>query len=1114
MTGPAVPQPVTSCCGGRVHARTACVNGGRNKYAVAPRSKLRMCPRSTPCNGCASLTSGKASSSCGSAASTCTSRHSWPSKYQDLRECRVAPLRASEADEGSSSTVKIHYHRPDEDYKGWTIHVWDGAVRATEWESGLAASGIDQYGLCFLVPVLRDAPELHFIVHRGDQQEATGVLNLQESHEAWMVAESCQVWTSTAPDLALIAAGDLSKAEAFWPGREYIAFQRPVPTKPSTVHQSSNLAFYLHASSTASLELTAQGVVNAEITLPLDVPSGGLEGSQLPPHILEKFPHISSLGYVLLPRSSDVDIERLVQCQLALEVKDLNSGIIVRATGVQIPGVLDEAFAYDGPLGAEFKDSEVDLRVWAPTAQSVNLLLFDSPDPRTSPVEVLAMTKDMLHKGVWCASSGTSQNWNGLYYNYEVKVFSPATMQIETSIATDPYSRSLSCNGLRTHICDIAQDSNLFPADWSRLGNVKPRVSAPSDIAIYELHIRDFSALDKTIPKAKRGTYAAFSERGSACVEHLKSISDAGMTHVHLLPTFDYGTVNERREEWKYAEDVAGRPLEEFPADSEEQQKAVFAVADEDSFNWGYDPVHYGVPEGSYASIPDGSTRILEFREMVSSINRTLGLNVVMDVVYNHNLGSGPHGPHSVLDKIVPGYYLRRDLSGNVEASTCMNNTACEHAMMSRLIVDDLVHWVRDYKIDGFRFDLMGHLMLATLQEALTQIRSLTLEEDGVRGEDVYFYGEGWDFAEVASSARGVNASQMNLYGTGIGSFNDRIREGVNGGSPFGDPRVQGFATGLYHLPNGFDQGTREYLKGELMGIGEKVMVAMAGNLRNYRFVNRYGDTVEGKDAFWEGSGSGYAASPEETVNYVSAHDNETLFDTIMYKVAPTVTLADRIRVNWTAMAIIAFSQGIPFFHAGDEILRSKSLDRDSYNSSDWFNRLDFTYETNNWGVGLPGEAKNGDKWDMMRPLLADPALKPSREQIVATVEHMKTILSIRMSSPLFRLKSLQDIQDRVHFYNTGVNQYPGVIVMEVADLQGVRQLDRRFQRIVVVVNPTPLEYCEESEEFKEAYTGRKLELHPSLIAQEYDSVIKRSLAGEGTVSVPGYTTAVFVEHR
>ena len=126
--------------------------------------------------------------------------------------------------------------------------------------------------------------------------------------------------------------------------------------------------------------------------------------------------------------------------------------------------------------------------------------------------------------------------------------------------------------------------------------------------------------------------------------------------------------------------------------------------------------MHYGVPEGSYASDPDGSSRILEFREMISSINRDIGLNVVMDVVYNHCLGSGPHGPHSVLDKIVPGYYLRRNLAGGVEESTCMNNTASEHAMMSRLIVDDLVHWAKDYKIDGFRFDLMGHIMLSTLQ--------------------------------------------------------------------------------------------------------------------------------------------------------------------------------------------------------------------------------------------------------------------------------------------------------------------------------------------------------------------------------------------------------------
>ena len=281
--------------------------------------------------------------------------------------------------------------------------------------------------------------------------------------------------------------------------------------------------------------------------------------------------------------------------------------------------------------------------------------------------------------------------------------------------------------------------------------------------------------------------------------------------------------------------------LASLPPNSSDQQAAVAAIARDDAFNWGYDPVHYGVPEGSYATEPDGAARVLEYRRMVQGL-AGLGLRVVCDVVYNHTQSAGPSDGKSVLDKVVPGYYHRRDLDGRYENSTCCNNTASENRMMERLIVDDLLHWARTYKVDGFRFDLMGHIMLRTMVKAKEALAALTLSRDGVDGSKIYLYGEGWDYAEVAYGRVGTNASQINLGGTGIGSFNDRLREGVMGGSPFGDPRVQGVMTGLFFRPNMLiDQGDADAQRKRLVEDNEKVIAAMAGNLREYRFENKEG---------------------------------------------------------------------------------------------------------------------------------------------------------------------------------------------------------------------------------------------------------------------------------
>eukprot|EP00899_Mesostigma_viride_P029428 jgi/Mesvir1/9670/Mv12155-RA.1 len=1008
----------------------------------------------------------------------CTRDKRRQSQWACIRTCASATVE--------TGTVRIHYHRDDAAYDGWGVHVWSDVAQPTSWDRAQPPSGKTEYGVYFDVGVLPGGKRVEFLIHRGEHKDNGGAIEVGSSHEVWVISESAKVWSSL-PDLSNLPKGDISKAKAIWVDRHTIAWAVPA------AHLGDS--FRLVYSGSAALNLTGKGVEGADSSVELKLDDHGL-----PPSALRKFPHLAGYQALTVPKGVNygaILTSQVAVCSISADGKPSD------ATAVQLPGVLDDLYPYDGALGCEISGRSVTMRVWAPTAQSVRLHLFNSPTGGEA-IKVLDMRTLPDAPGVWSVSGPS--DWVGKYYKYEVKVFCPWTGKVEVSMATDPYSRGLSANGERTYICDLTNKS-LCPPDWATLSSRKPAMGGPLDITLYELHVRDFSAFDKTVPEKYRGGFMAFTEKESSGMKHLAALAKAGLTHIHLLPAFDFATVNERKNAWK-TPDYAR--LASLPPDSSEQQDAVFAVKDVDSYNWGYDPVHYGVPDGSYATDPDGGARIKEFRAMVKGLNE-IGIRVVMDVVYNHQSSSGPQSPFSVFDKIVPGYYLRRNPEGFIENSTAVNNTACEHYMFSRFIVDDLVHWARDYKVDGFRFDLMGHLMLTTMQEAKRRLQALTLEADGVDGSKIYLYGEGWDFGEVARNRVGVNASQLNLAGTGIGSFNDRIREACNGGNPFGNPLEQGFLTGLHLVPNELEQG--DTLR-KLMYQTDFIRLGMAGNLKDVVLTNCDGmEVMGGKLRYNESSPCAYADQPDETVNYVSAHDNETLFDTVMLKVAPSVSLADRCRINRLGTSIIAFSQGIPFFHAGDEVLRSKSLDRDSYNSGDWFNKLDWTYESNNFGVGLPGKEKNGEKWDIMRPLLANASLRPSKVDILASVEHMKEVLAIRRSSVLFRLPRKEQVLSRVKFLNVGASATPGVIVMQILDGEkgtpGLSELCPRFRRIVVVVNARPDTYTATFPTLAQA----ELSLHP-LQAKSKDEVVRTSSCTNGSISVPARTCAVFVHRR
>jgi pullulanase len=875
--------------------------------------------------------------------------------------------------------------------------------------------------------------------------------------------------------------GNLGRAQACWVTADTIAWN------PSAASPAWNVS--LHYAPAGGLGLEAGGVTGG-ITIPLTWDPAGLSEA-----VQARFPWIAGLLAFHLPADRLAEVPAALKGQTAVEAKDAG-GNLVDATALQIQGVLDDLRTYNGPLGATFSGKTPTLRVWAPTAHNVRLHLFSDSNPAT-PSTVHPMTADPA-TGVWTVTG--DPGWYGRYYLYEVDVYVRATGNVEANRVTDPYSVSLSLNSQRSQIVDLA-DPDYKPFGWD--ATPKPRLDAPEDIVLYELHVRDLSASDPTVPAALQGTFKAFTLPFSAGMTHLRSLALAGLTHVHLLPSFDASSINEDKSQWR-------RPdgdLASFPPDSTEQQARVRAVAENDPFNWGYDPWHYTVPEGSYATDPDGPARIVEFRQMVHALNQS-GLRVVMDVVYNHTSAAGQNG-RAVLDRIVPGYYHRLNGDGNVETSTCCQNTASELNMMEKLLIDSVVTWAKQYKVDGFRFDLMGHHMKRNLLKLRAALDALTPAADGVDGQTIYLYGEGWNFGEVANNARGVNATQTNMAGTGVGTFSDRIREGVRGGGPFSGIQEQGYLTGLYYDPNATAQGSPQDQLDKLLQKTDWVKTGLAGALADYRLTDRNGHLVAARQIDYNGQPAGYTAAPREAISYIEAHDNDTLWDAIQAKAAPADTLEDRVRMQRLGMSLLGFGQGIPFYHAGVELLRSKSMDRNSYNSGDWFNKLDLTYNTNNWGVGLPPAPDNQTNWPIQGPLLANPALKVAKPQILEAYAHFLETLAIRKSTPLFRLRTATDIQSRLRFHNSGSSAIPGVIVMSLADDDG--GVDRAHKRVVVVFNANDQTQTFTTSELQ----GVPLTLHP-LQKLSADPVVRSASFNKtlGAFSVPGRTAAVFWANR
>lgn len=1028
-----------------------------------------------------------------------------------------------------ANTARVYLNTQDGDSQFFTLHLWNNDTcdeydgSDTSWP-GIAPTGSsDTYGVYWDIPVTSTDNCVNFIAtnsSNGDYQ--TSDLKFEFDNTT--------------------AIGNIGFV---FKGTDKVYYQ-PLAQKPSNqvelsgasaifaddsvllVNSQEATSVTLYYSQTAALSFNSQ-------TKSVEGADGSISSSvQSAANWQSNKPQLSSdfTGFDFDFDAANLSLKDLLKDQLIAVVSD-GSGVIL-ATEVQPASALDALYA-DSATQLQYgaivnSDSSTSFRLWAPTAQSVSLVPFDSDKNALS---AQAMSFDEA-SGSWYLNN--TELGHGDYYRYQVTVYHPATDEVETYQVTDPYSLSLSMNSEYSQVVDLSR-AELKPTDWDSLSAPHSQDN-PAKMVIYEAHIRDFSARDESTASAARGKYAAFSQEDSVPVEHLKALSDAGVTHLHLLPAFDIATINEDPDQVANI-DASFSKLCELNSDvssdsdlgnycsSADTLAEVFAslkaqdsssnaiiqrlngyVRDVDGYNWGYDPYHYTVPEGSYSSDADGMTRIKEFRQMVMSIKQDIGMNVVMDVVYNHTNEAGV-SDKSVLDKIVPWYYQRlNELTGSVETSTCCSNTAPENRMFAKLIDDSIATWVEQYKIDAFRWDLMGHHPLAQIQQTLAAAQAID--------PSVYFYGEGWNFGEVADDRMFVQASQANLGGTGIGSFSDRLRDAVRGGGPFDEGDTirenQGFGNGAYVAVNELNSQT-DSVKQSALHLADLVRLGMAGNLKAFPFIDSTDASITGEELDYNGQAAGYADDAWEIQNYVSKHDNQTLWDNNQYKIGYDQSIETRVRMQALSMATAILGQGVPFIHMGSELLRSKSMQRDSYDSGDWFNYVDFTKQTNNWNVGLPREDKDSANWSLIEEILSQAGdnATPQAANIAAMDDYFQELVSLRSSSGLFSLGEGSEIIRRVQFHNTGSTQTPGVIVMSIDNSASLYDatIDSERDGVLVVLNASP----DALEDFA-GFDASDYQLSSIQSAAGSDSIAYNSLASsvdeDGFLSVPAWSVAVF----
>ncbi|MDM5438929.1 type I pullulanase [Bacillus hominis] len=695
-----------------------------------------------------------------------------------------------------TTEVIIHYKEQSGNTKDWNLWIWGENANGKSYEF----TGEDEFGKYAKMNIDGDYNRVGFIIRTNEWEKDGGdrwIENIKDGRaEVWILSGDEKVYNSK-------PSSDLS-------------IQKATIDSFNEITVTTNVPFNIK-----ERKIEIEGIKIKNIS-PFDINSGNVTNK------------------VKIITEQKIDLKQTYKVKIEnLATTNTEIGKVIRSEE------FDNLFYYGGnDLGNVYTPQHTKFRVWAPTASETKLVTYKKWNDKIG----TEINMQQGEKGTWKAE--LKGNQKGLFYTYKVKIGDKWTE------AVDPYVRAASVNGDKGAVVDLEETN---PKKWK--ANKKPKFKNPEDAIIYELHVRDLSIQPESGIKQK-GKYLGVAEKGTRGPEGLKTgldhMKDLGVTHVQLLPIFDYASVNEEN-------------------------------LNEPQYNWGYDPKNFNVPEGSYSTNPYAPTvRITELKQMIQTLHEN-NLRVVMDVVYNHMYSATESNFH----KLVPGYYYRYNEDGTFANGTGVgNDTASERKMMRKFMVDSVAYWAKEYNLDGFRFDLMGIHDYETMNE----IRKAVNQID----PSIILHGEGWDLntpLEAELKANQKNAEKMK----GIAHFNDNIRDGLKG-SVF-EEKENGFVNGKENMED-------RIKKGITAGID------------------------------YDTNSSTYQ-DPEQVLTYVEAHDNHTLWDKLELT-NPGDSEEVRKQMHKLSSSILLTSQGIPFLHAGQEFMRTKYGDHNSYKSPDSINQMDW----------------------------------------------------------------------------------------------------------------------------------------------------------------------------
>ncbi len=750
----------------------------------------------------------------------------------------------------ASTQIIVHYHRFDDKYDGWNLWIWPVEPIAQEGKP-YQFTEKDDFGVKALVILPFDLTKVGIIVRLREWEEKDVAIDRfieikDGKSEVWILQNIEEIYTTkpdTSPRILFAKLIDFSTIEIY-------------TTSPIDLQKALG-----------QIKVTLQGQERTVASLEKADPT-------------------------------DITKTNYFRAKLGepLSQEDLSKDIFIHVEGfkesrVFAIEVLDQLY-YEGPLGCFYTPQLTEFYVWSPVSKNVELLLYQSQE-QDQPTRVLQMER--REKGVWYLK--VEEDLEDWFYRYRYHSYG------KTREGVDPYARALSLQGRFGVIMDMEKTN---PEGWNQDSFVK--LDSYVDAIIYEIHIADMTGSPTSNVKNK-SSYLGLTERETrgpnGVTTGLDHIRELGVTHVHILPIYDFYTGDELKRDF------------------------------EKHYNWGYDPYHFMVPEGCYSLNPsDPKARIYEVKKMVQTFHEN-NIGVIIDIVFPHTYGVGEL---SVFDQAVPYYYYRLGRLGqHSNESGCGNTINSERLMMRRYILDTVSYWVKEYHVDGFRFDQMG----------LIDRQTMILVEKNLReiNPSTIIYGEPW--GGWGTQPRFGKAQLLDLR---IGVFNDGIRDAIRGSV--------------------FDAKT----KGFVMGAPSREIRIKRGIVGSINYDNK--QIVD------------FAQSPEQTINYAACHDNHTLWDknTLAAKADKRVWTKEELKdAQKLAAAILLTSQGVPFFHAGQDFCRTKNFNDNSYNAPLSLNALDYE----------------------------------RKAQFIDVFEYHKGLIELRKSHPAFRMRTSQEIREHIQFLET-----------------------------------------------------------------------------------------------